>query len=150
MATRPDLARLRLQSEAAHKFAYAERDLARPNVTVVGAAGLLSYSSLPTPLPDKYEGVAVNVDVPVFNGGLFGARHAAAEYRARAADQTLRDYRGRRRRVTCGWRGPMPRRRFSGWTSRPSSCARPRSPSISPRAATTSDCRRSSSSRRRS
>jgi outer membrane protein len=105
MVNRPDLAALKFQSEAAHKFAFAERDLARPEVSVVGAAGLLSYASLPgTPLPDKYEGVAVNVDVPVFNGGLFGARHAAAEYRASVADEALRDYQdGVARDVRMAW-----------------------------------------------
>jgi outer membrane protein len=95
MDTRPDIAKLRLEREAARKFSFAERDLARPVVSAVGVAGLMSYSSLQPPLPDKYEGVAVNVDVPVFNGGLFGARHAAAEYRAIEADNVLRDYRER-------------------------------------------------------
>jgi outer membrane protein len=105
MDNRPDIIGLKFQSEAAHKFAYAERDLARPAVSVVGAAGFLPYASLPgSPLPDKYEGVAVNVDVPVFNGGLFGARHAVAEYRASAADEALRDYQeGVARDVRIAW-----------------------------------------------
>jgi outer membrane protein len=99
---RPDLAKLRFESDAAHKFAFAERDLSRPVVSVVGAAGLLSYSSIP--VPDKYEGVAINVDVPIFNGNLYGARHAAAEYRALEADNLLRDYQeGVARDVRVAW-----------------------------------------------
>ncbi|HUK33778.1 MAG TPA: TolC family protein [Vicinamibacterales bacterium] len=90
MNSRPDIAKLRLERESAQKFSYAERDLNRPVVSAVGVAGLMSYSSL-QPVPDKYEGVAVNVDVPVFNGGLFSARHATAEYRAMEADNVLRD-----------------------------------------------------------
>ncbi len=91
MNSRPDVARLRSEREAARKFSYAERDLNRPVVSAVGVAGLMSYSSLQPPLPEKYEGVAVNVDVPVFNGGLFNARHATAEYRSLEAENTLRD-----------------------------------------------------------
>jgi outer membrane protein len=105
LANRPDVISLRFKRDAARKFAFAERDLARPTVSVVGAAGLLSYAALPgTVLPDKYEGAAVNVDVPVLNGGLFGARHAAAEYRTLEADNTLRDYEeGVARDVRVAW-----------------------------------------------
>ena len=105
MANRPDIAKLRFQRDAAHTFASAERDLARPTVSAVAVTGLLSYASLPgTTLPNRYEGAAVNVDVPVFNGGLFGARHAAADYRALEADQTLRDYQqGVARDVRVAW-----------------------------------------------
>jgi outer membrane protein len=105
MANRPDILSLQFKRDAAHKFAFAERDLARPTVSVVGAAGLLTYASLPgSPLPDKYEGAAVNVDVPLLNGGLFGARRAAAEYRALEADNALRDYEeGVARDVRVAW-----------------------------------------------
>ena len=74
-------------------------------MSAVAAAGLLSYASLPgTPLADKYEGVAVNIDVPLFNGGLFGARRAAAAYRTLEADNVLRDYEeGVARDVRVAW-----------------------------------------------
>jgi outer membrane protein len=92
LANRPDIISLRFRRDAARRFADAERDLARPTVSVVGAAGLLSYANLPgSPPADKYEGAAVSVDVPVLNGGLFSARRAAAEYRTLEADNTLRD-----------------------------------------------------------
>ena len=42
-------------------------------------------------IPAAYEGVAVNVDIPILNGHLFAARREAARYRASAADQRLKD-----------------------------------------------------------
>jgi outer membrane protein len=41
--------------------------------------------------PPEYEGVAVNVEIPIFNGGLFKARRQEAHYHALEADQRLRD-----------------------------------------------------------
>ena len=41
--------------------------------------------------PDEYEGVAINVEIPIFNGHLFSARERAAAYEAAAANQRLRD-----------------------------------------------------------
>jgi outer membrane protein len=90
---RPELAALRFDRESAHRFADAERDLTRPTVGLVGVAGFLPFVNQEgsTPIPDKYEGVAVNVSVPVLNGGLYAARHNAALFRAMEADQRLRD-----------------------------------------------------------
>jgi outer membrane protein len=91
MTDRPDIARLRFERDAARKFAYAERDLNRPSVTVAAVAGVIPVIAQATGTPDRYAGAAFNVDVPVMNGGLFSARHAAAEYRAMEAEQHLRD-----------------------------------------------------------
>lgn len=90
---RPELAGLLHTSEAAHKFAEAEKDLARPNATMVGLAGYMPYIAQLTsqPIPSEYEGAALNIQIPVFNGHLFSARREAAEYRAREADQKLRN-----------------------------------------------------------
>ncbi len=41
MGNRPELASLRLSRDAAYKFADAEKDLARPTVSLVGVAGFL-------------------------------------------------------------------------------------------------------------
>jgi outer membrane protein len=87
---RPELASLRLAGEAAHRFAEAEKDLSRPAVTLVGVAGFLPFINT-SGIPAAYEGVAVNVDIPILNGHLFAARREAARYRASAADQRLRD-----------------------------------------------------------
>ena len=42
-------------------------------------------------LADHYEAAGINVNVPIFNGFLFSARHQEANLRARAADQEMRD-----------------------------------------------------------
>jgi outer membrane protein len=47
--------------------------------------------TLPRVIPGEYEGAAVNVQIPVFNGHLFSARRQEAHYRALEADQRLRD-----------------------------------------------------------
>ena len=47
--------------------------------------------SIPSPIPKEYEGIGVNVSVPVFNGHLFAARHEAALQRAKESDQQLRN-----------------------------------------------------------
>ena len=93
MDKRPEIAGLRLSREAAYKFENAEKDLARPTVTLVGSAGFLPWVVPPTstPIPAEYEGAAVNVSIPVFNGHLFGARREAARYRALESDQRVRD-----------------------------------------------------------
>jgi len=106
IANRPEIARLRFERDAAYRFAEAEEDLVRPTVSAVGVAGFLPYinQTATTPIPGRYEGAAVNVDVPVLNGGLFAARHAAAELRARETDQELRDYQeGVARDVRVAW-----------------------------------------------
>lgn len=88
---RPELSDLRFMYQAAQKFQAAERDLKRPNVTLVAVGGALPYlNEVPAP-PVGYEGVAVNVEVPIFNGHLFTAREEAARDQALAANQRLRD-----------------------------------------------------------
>ncbi|MEO7145823.1 MAG: TolC family protein [Bryobacteraceae bacterium] len=94
MANRPELASLQFARDAANKFAEAEKDLRHPTVTVLGVAGLLPFINQPATgpqIPIGYEGAAVNLDIPVFNGHLFTARREAAQYRALEADQRLRD-----------------------------------------------------------
>lgn len=90
---RPELASLRFSRDSAYKFAEAEKDLKRPTVTLVGVAGYLPAISqlTSTPIPADYEGAAVNVSIPIFNGHLFSARREAAHYRALESDQRLRD-----------------------------------------------------------
>ncbi len=106
IAERPDVSQLRFARDAAYKFAYAERDLYRPSVTVGAVAGvmpLLTQVSA-TPTPDNYAAAVVNVNVPVLNGGLFSARSAAAHLRAQESDQTLREYQERvARDVRVAW-----------------------------------------------
>lgn len=89
---RPELSELRLRYQAAQKFQAAERDLKRPNVTLVAVGGALPYlDQNPRVTPEGYEAAAINVEIPIFNGHLFTAREEAARYESQAADQRLRD-----------------------------------------------------------
>jgi outer membrane protein len=90
---RPELRELRLRIQAAQRFENAERDLKRPAVSLVAVAGVIPYinNSTTSTIPPGYEGVGVNVEVPVFNGHLFSARAQAAHYESLAEDQRLRD-----------------------------------------------------------
>ena len=90
---RPELAGLRLERESAYRFERAERDLSLPTVSLIGVGGFLPYIHQLTTqtVPPEYESAAVNVEIPIFNGGLFTARREAARFKAQAADQRVRD-----------------------------------------------------------
>jgi outer membrane protein len=90
---RPELAGVRLERESAYRFERAERDLSFPTVSLVGVGGFipLVHQLTAVPTPPEYESAAVNVEIPIFNGGLFTARREAARYKAQAADQRVRD-----------------------------------------------------------
>ena len=89
LQSRPDLASARFSHEAALRYARAERDLWMPTVSATGAAGLTpAYQA---PLSDRYAAAGINVNIPIFNGFLFSARHQEANLRAQAADQGMRD-----------------------------------------------------------
>src|SRR5689334_5683505 len=104
---RPEIASFRAASDAAMKLSEAEKDLARPTVSVVGAAGFLPFINS-TGIPTKYEGVAMNLDMPIFNGHAFSARRDAAAYRANEATNRLRDAQERiARDVRVSWASAM-------------------------------------------
>jgi outer membrane protein len=95
---RPELASLRLQTEAAQKFVAAERDLKRPSVTLSGVGGALPYlkpGNANPDIPSTYEALAVNVQIPIFNGFLFSARREAAQYELQASEQRERYFEDR-------------------------------------------------------
>lgn len=104
---RPEIASMRLQREAAQKLVYAERDLKRPTVSLIAVGGALPYieaGNANPDIPQGYEAAAVNVQIPIFNGHLFGARRRAAEYELQAADQRVRDLQDRLARdVRASW-----------------------------------------------
>jgi outer membrane protein len=102
---RPELRELRLRITAAQHFEEAEKDLKHPNVSVIAVGGALPYlNQTPRVAPYAYEGVGVNVDIPVFNGHLFSARAQAAHYESLAEDQRLRDQQqGIERDVRTAW-----------------------------------------------
>jgi outer membrane protein len=94
LSSRPELASLQMSRDAAYRFERAEKDLSYPNASLVGVGGYMPYIdqiTLPRVIPGEYEGVAVNVQIPILNGGLFKARRQEAHFRALEADQRLRD-----------------------------------------------------------
>jgi outer membrane protein len=86
---RPELISARLDVGSAQSYATAERDLKLPTVSAIGVAGLIPYNQ--TPLAPRYAAAGVNVNIPIFNGHLFGALQSEANYRAQAQNQYLRD-----------------------------------------------------------
>jgi outer membrane protein len=91
---RPELAGLRSTLQAANRFEEAEKDLSHPSVNLLGVGGFIPYikqETLPRVIPSEYEGVGVNIQIPIFNGHLFSARRQEAHYQALEADQRLRD-----------------------------------------------------------
>ena len=108
IANRPELASLRYSRDSAYKYFDAERDLNRPTVSIAAVGGFLPYIGTPatSPVPAEYEGVAANLNIPVFNGHLFSARREAARQRALESDQRLRDQQARiSRDVRLAWGG---------------------------------------------
>jgi outer membrane protein len=94
IANRPELAALQMSRDAASRFERAEKDLSYPTASLVGVGGYMPYIdqiTLPRVIPSEYEGIAVNVQIPIFNGGLFKARREEAHFRALEADQRLRN-----------------------------------------------------------
>jgi outer membrane protein len=90
---RPELASLRFEQEAAARFAKAERDLWMPSVSTIAAIGLVPTGA--ATLQSQYGAVGVNVNIPLFNGGLFKARHTEAELRAKTAQENVSDLQNR-------------------------------------------------------
>jgi outer membrane protein len=91
--SRPDLISLRLDAASAHSYATAERDLWLPTISATGAAGLTPTGA--DQLAPHYAAAGVNVNIPIFNGHLFGALRSEANSRAQAQDQYLRDLQNR-------------------------------------------------------
>jgi outer membrane protein len=86
---RPDLARLRYERDAARRYARAENDLNGPTVTATGTVGDAPWRD--SHLPEHYAAGGVNLNLPLFTGGLYSARQRAARVRADLADQALRE-----------------------------------------------------------
>ena len=79
---RADLRAAEAQQKAAETYASAEKRLSYPSLNILGAAGQLPYHD--HTLRDSYAAVGFNLNVPIFNGGLFAARRAEAEFEAGA------------------------------------------------------------------
>jgi outer membrane protein len=86
---RPEITAGKLQSDSARAFERAERDLWMPTLSAVGTAGLTPVYE--APLVDRYAAAGFNLSIPIFNGGLFSARHAEAHMQTEETDQNLRE-----------------------------------------------------------
>jgi outer membrane protein len=89
LAQRPDLARLRYQSDAAKEFAKAEGKLLYPTIDALGTAGVIPTGN--SHLGPDYAAAGVNLNLPIYTGGLYTARRREAQFQAKAADENLRD-----------------------------------------------------------
>lgn len=89
LRNRPEIAGDRYQLNSAQTFARAERDLWFPTLSAVGATGLAPVHA--DQLMDRYAAAGFNLNIPIFNGGLFNAQRAEANFQADAAAQDLRE-----------------------------------------------------------
>lgn len=87
---RPDLNLLQHKREAAYQFANAEKKLSYPTVSLLATGGAIPEHDH-TIEKNNYEAAGININIPVFNGGLFTARRAEALARAEAADKDVQD-----------------------------------------------------------
>jgi outer membrane protein len=85
---RPELISQRLDVNSAKSYATAERDLWFPTITAVGAAGLTPYGA--DQLAPRYAAAGFNVNIPLFNGHLYGALRSEADSQVQAQQQYLR------------------------------------------------------------
>jgi outer membrane protein len=86
---RPELKQLRLDQTAAETFVHAEHDLRKPTVSALATFGGVPAGE--AAVPGGYAAAGVNIAIPIFNGGLFKARESEADFRAKAAAQTVND-----------------------------------------------------------
>lgn len=82
MTERADLSAAHAQQLSAEQFAQSEKRLSYPTLNVLGAAGQVPYHD--HTLHDSYAAAGFNLNIPVFNGGLFAARRAEAQLEATA------------------------------------------------------------------
>jgi len=93
MRDRPELVGQRLDVNSAKSYASAERDLWFPTISGVGTAGITPYRE--DTLASRYAAAGFNVNIPLFNGHLYGALRSEADSQARAQEQYLRDLQDR-------------------------------------------------------
>ena len=89
LRNRPEILRLRYEHDAAQSFAQAQKDQNYPTIAAVGTIG--DAPSHDDHLPEHYAAAGINLNLPLFAGGLYTARQHEAELKARAAEENLRD-----------------------------------------------------------
>ncbi len=93
LRTRPEILSAKAEYDSLMRFANAEKDLRKPTVSALGAAGVTPVHA--QELTDRYAAAGVNLSIPIFNGHLFSARQTEAEYRAQSSAQSLRSVENR-------------------------------------------------------
>jgi outer membrane protein len=86
---RPDLQRLRLESQSAREFAKAETALSFPTISAQATGGILPWRD--DSLEEQYAAAGFVVSWPFFTGGFNTAKRKEADFRAQAAAATLHD-----------------------------------------------------------
>jgi outer membrane protein len=93
LRNRPDLHAQELTANAAESNRSAERALRYPQVSAIAAAGLIPGRD--DALRGRYGALALNIAIPVFNGGLYKARETESAMRAKEAAERVHDARNR-------------------------------------------------------
>ncbi|MGB0002399.1 MAG: TolC family protein [Candidatus Acidiferrales bacterium] len=100
---RPELIGQRFELQSAQSFAKAERDLWFPTLSAIGTAGLVPFRT-DNLISPRYAAGGFNLNIPIFNGHLFGSLRSEAEARASAQQQYVRDLQNRiTRDVRTAW-----------------------------------------------
>ncbi len=89
LGSRPDLARLRHERDAARRFAAAEGALRYPTLAIVGAAGVAPVRD--PQIPENYAAAGITLTLPLYSGELYSARKKGAALKAKAADELVRE-----------------------------------------------------------
>ncbi len=86
---RPEIRDLRLEQSAAERFSGAEHALNYPTIAALGTTGIVPAGE--AQIAGRYGAAGINVNIPIFNGGLYRARQTEAELKARAASDRVKD-----------------------------------------------------------
>jgi outer membrane protein len=85
LKNRPELSVAKLNQSAAERFAQAEKKLRYPAISAVGVVGIVPIHQ--KNFSDQYSAAGLNISIPFLNGGLYSARRAEAEFRARGTEK---------------------------------------------------------------
>jgi outer membrane protein len=86
---RPELIQVRLERDAATRYAQAQKAARYPTISAIGSVGVIPIRD--DRLPANYAAAGVDLNLPIYTGGLLTARQREAELRAKAAEQNLID-----------------------------------------------------------
>ena len=86
---RPELTRQRSERDAAQDVATAAKDARLPSISATGSAGVVPIRNVH--FDHDYAAADVNVNLPLFAGGLYRAKQREAELQAGDVDAALRE-----------------------------------------------------------